>query len=146
MEKIPNPNFFLLNFCNFLSYFWFFYVIFKILLYSKLIFGLIGFNLAALCNIVIWKHSSLTVRYLGVFCMGYFALLGVLKHFFILKLSQESKQYFKKIANDIFSGELRKGVKALVWKQCWWKMGRFHLKIHTKLAFDTCLKAPSPKL
>ena len=31
----------------------FFYVIFKILLHSKLILSLIGFNLATLCNLVI---------------------------------------------------------------------------------------------
>ena len=30
-----------------------------------------------------------------------------------------------KFSNEIFSGELRKGVKVLVWKRCWWKKVSF---------------------
>ena len=81
--------------------------------YSKLIFSLIEFNIVTLCNLVIGKHFSLTIGYIGAF-MRYFALLGVIKRFSLFEFSQESKQYFKKVANGIFSAEIRKSVKVLV--------------------------------
>ena len=87
---------------------------FKILLYSKLIFSLIEFNIVTLCNLVIGKHFSLTIGYIGAFCMRYFALIGVIKPFSLFEFSQESKQYFKKVANGIFNAEIRKSVKVLV--------------------------------
>ena len=74
--------------------------------------------------------------------MGYFALLGSIS-FFLYKLSQESKQCFKRFGNEIFSDDLRKGVKVLIWKRCWWKTGRFYLKTNTNVAFDKSLKAPA---
>ena len=61
-KKSRHPNFFPFSFCNFFELLLIFvYVIFKILLYYKLIFSLIEFNLAALCNLVIWKHLSLSI-------------------------------------------------------------------------------------
>ena len=45
--------------------------------------------------------------------MRYFALFGVIKRFFLFQLLQESMQYVKKFANEIVSGEIRKGMKVL---------------------------------
>ena len=92
----PHCKFCAFSFCYFLSCFRFcFYMIFKILLYFRLIFCLIGFNLAVLCNLVIWKHLSLKMFFLGVFC--------IIWSFFLIKLMNESQQYFDTAQKRNFS-------------------------------------------
>ena len=83
-KNTPILNFFRSVFVIFLSCVWFFYVIFKIMLYFKLNFSLVEFNLATLCNLLIWKYLSLTIGYFGIYWIVYFALLGVINYFFYL--------------------------------------------------------------
>ena len=52
-KKSPHPKPFRSVFVIFELLSFFLYIIFKILLHSKLIFSLIGFSLATLCNLVI---------------------------------------------------------------------------------------------
>ena len=135
-KKSPNPNFFWVSFSEFFELVLIFsYVIFKILLHSELVFSLIRFTLPSICNLVIWKHLSLTKGYFSVFYMGYFAILGVIECFLLYRLLEESKHYFKKFVSEICSDEFRKSVKILVWKRCCWKNSKVSFENRYKISF-----------